>query len=286
MVKDLQRRIERQLEEAGIEDFCFETEVIFEEVYGRSFTKDLMLGKLDREPSQKEIELISCYTDRRISGEPLQYIIGSWEFYGMEFTVGKGVLIPRQDTETLIDTALSLLKDVPSPKILDLCSGTGCIPIVLKEKLPDAAVMAAELYDDAYSYLTENIGRYGDKVIPYKIDALKEKKNHDFGDLDLITCNPPYLTAADMASLQKEVKSEPATALYGDEDGLKYYRIIPKIWKAAIKDGGHILFEIGCSQAQSVMSILAGLGYEEIKIIRDFCGRDRAVLAKKSSKRQ
>lgn len=281
MVRDYQLEVEKELKNAGIEDFSFETSVIFEETYGRDFSKELMLGRLEREPSQREKEIIDSCVKRRIAGEPLQYIIGKWEFYGMEFAVGKGVLIPRQDTELLIDTALSVLSGVNQAKILDLCSGTGCIPIVLKEKLPDSTVMAAELYDGAYEYLRINTAAYGDMVESFKIDVLDEKSADGFDNLDLITCNPPYLTAEDMASLQKELEAEPSTALYGDRDGLKFYRIIPKIWRSSIKSGGHILFETGCSQAESVSSILAASGYEDIKVIKDYCGKDRAVIGKK-----
>lgn len=286
MVRDFLAKAEIRLKEAGIEDYSFEAAVIFEEVYGRSFSKDLLLKRLEREPSQEETDKICDCVLRRTSGEPLQYVIGKWEFYGMEFSLGKGVLIPRQDTEILIDAALSLLKSSPSPKILDLCSGTGCIPIVLKKKLPQAAVMALELYDDAYSYLIKNINSYGGSVKPFKLDALDKESAKGFHELDLITCNPPYLTAKDMAYLQKEVSFEPAAALYGSPDGLEYYRIIPSIWMDSIRDGGHILFEIGCSQAESVSGILKEHGFEDIEVIKDLSGRDRAVLAKKPPNRQ
>ncbi len=272
-----------RLSECGIESPELEARVIFEELFGRDFRKDILMGRLNRGLSQSESARLDDMISRRISGEPLQYIIGEWEFYGLDFKVGSGVLIPRQDTETLVDAALSLLNGVKQPKILDLCSGTGCIPIALSYHIKDALISAAELYDEAYSYLEANIANHGNKVKPYRLDALNIDSAKRFSGLDMITCNPPYLTGEDMHNLQKEVFYEPESALYGEEDGLEYYRIIPKIWRDSLCAGGHILFEIGCTQAESVCDILKDCGYRDISVVKDFAGRDRVVHARKLS---
>ncbi len=281
MVSKVFAQTKIRLENAGIESPELEARVIFEELFGRDFGKDILIGRLKRGLSDEENACLEDMVSRRISGEPLQYIIGEWEFYGLDFKVGKGVLIPRQDTETLVEAALSLLKDVKQPKILDLCSGTGCIPIALSYHLKGAQISAAELYDEAYGYLTTNIARHGNKVEPCRLDVLDESSAKRFSDLDLITCNPPYLTGEDMRGLQKEVSYEPESALYGDDDGLEYYRIIPRIWRDSLCEGGYIVFEIGSTQAESVCGILKDCGYSDISVVKDFAGRDRVVRARK-----
>ncbi|MCD7824050.1 MAG: peptide chain release factor N(5)-glutamine methyltransferase [Oscillospiraceae bacterium] len=280
MVSSLYNETLSALESAGIEDSDFEANVIFEEVYGRDFKLRLLTGQLDRKETEAESARLDEMLHRRISGEPLQYIVGRWGFYRGEFTVGEGVLIPRQDTETLVESAYQLLKDTPSPKILDLCSGTGCIAITLSELLPEAEVHAVELYDNAYKYLEKNVTGHGSNVIPHKLDVLDESSAGQFTGFDLITCNPPYLTSEDMAELQKEVTHEPATALFGGTDGLDFYRAIPTIWKPALKLGGYIAFEIGAAQGEAVKAILESARYTDIRVIKDLCGKDRTVIAK------
>ena len=281
MVTELLSQISKTLEDANIEDFSFEAGIICEEIFGRSFKTDLMLGKLNRKATQAERKKAEEMAKRRVSGEPLQYILGEWEFYGLNFKVGKGVLIPRQDTEILVETALRLLKGNEAPKILDLCSGSGCIPITLQTKLPKSEVFAVEYYQEAFEYLQKNIWLHKSNVNAVLADALSGETAEKFTELDIITCNPPYLTESDMHSLQKEVEFEPATALYGDTDGLKYYRIISSVYKTCLKAGGYLAFEIGSTQGEEVAKILSDLGYKNAEIISDYAGLQRVVLAQK-----
>ena len=257
-----------------------EAAIILEQVYGRDFRLKLLLGKLDREPTLNERERLGEMVARRISGEPLQYIIGEWEFYGLELKVGEGVLIPRADTETLVDTALRLVRSTEKPKILDLCSGTGCVALAIKSKRTDAEVSALELYPEAFKILRENIARYGG-VHAVNADALSEDIAANFRDLDLITANPPYLTSEDMSNLQREVTKEPATALFGGKDGLDFYRGLSRIWRTVLRDGGHIAFEIGFGQENDVIDILRSQGYKNIGAERDLTGKVRVVYAEK-----
>ncbi len=280
MVSSLYNEALSALESGGIEDASFEADVIFEEVFGRDFRLKLLTGQLDRKETDAEAISIQTMLQRRLSGEPLQYVVGRWDFYRSEFSVGEGVLIPRQDTETLVESAYGLVKDIPSPKILDLCSGTGCIAITLSELLPDSEVHAVEFYDDAYTYLERNISEHNSHVIPHKLDVLDEKSASQFSEFDLITCNPPYLTSDDMLELQTEVAHEPETALFGGDDGLDFYRAIPTLWKKSLKNGGYIAFEIGASQGEAVKSILESAGYSEVTVIKDLCEKDRTVIAK------
>ncbi|MCD8107351.1 MAG: peptide chain release factor N(5)-glutamine methyltransferase [Oscillospiraceae bacterium] len=280
MVSSLYEQALSALKSGGIEDSSFEADVLFEEIFGRDFRLKLLTGQLDRPETEAEAGKLHEMLERRLSGEPLQYIVGRWDFYRGEFSVGEGVLIPRQDTETLVESAFALVKGIKNPRILDLCAGTGCIAITLSELLPDSEVHAVEFYDEAYRYLEKNISEHGSHVIPHKLDVLSEESAKQFTSFDLITCNPPYLTSSDMANLQPEVSHEPETALFGGKDGLDFYRAIPVIWKPAIKAGGYIAFEIGATQGEAVKEILEALGYSDVRIIKDLCGKDRVVTAK------
>lgn len=273
------KSLSERLEQSGIEDPELEARFMLESLFGESAYTKLLTDRLEIDTERKK--LLDGFVSRRISGEPLQYILGEWEFYGLSFKVGEGVLIPRQDTEALVETALRLIKDISEPNILDLCSGTGCIPITLCVKRPDAHATAIELYDEAYSYLEQNILLHGASVAPLEADVLDAGVANSFSDLDLITANPPYLTEEDMLALQEEVKFEPETALYGDVDGLHYYREIARLWKPALKDGGYVVFEIGITQADDVSEILIINGYKNVRVISDLTNRPRVVIAQK-----
>ncbi len=282
MVSSLYEQALSALKSGGIEDSSFEADVIFEEIFGRDFRLKLLTGQLDRPETESEAGRLQEMLERRLSGEPLQYIIGRWDFYRGEFSVGEGVLIPRQDTETLVESAFALAKGIESPRILDLCAGTGCIAITLSEFLSTSEVHAVEFYDEAYKYLERNIAEHDSHVIPHKLDVLSEESAKEFVSFDLITCNPPYLTSSDMANLQPEVSHEPEAALFGGTDGLDFYRAIPVIWKSTLKSGGYIAFEIGATQGEAVKEILEALGYTDTKVIKDFCKKNRVVVSKKA----
>lgn len=277
MVNRLFADISRRLS-AITEDSAFESRVILETVFGRDYRLKELAGTLG-EPTDRQLATVNEMLERRLSGEPLQYIVGEWEFYGLTFKVGRGVLIPRQDTETLVDTALELLNGVPNPRVLDLCSGTGCVAAAIKNSRPDAEVTALELYPEAYDILCINAERYGIKTV--QADALDECTARAFSNLDLITANPPYLTAEDMKMLQREVGREPATALFGGDDGLDFYRELSRIWRGSLADGGQIAFEIGLGQGDAVAGILRGCGYSSIGYKNDLTSRIRVVFAGK-----
>ncbi len=211
---------------------------------------------------------------RRISGEPTQYILGEWEFYGLEFYVGEGVLIPRQDTEALVERALSLIADVKSPRVLELCSGTGCIAVALKKQRPDALITAVELYDEALCYLKRNSQRNNAELEIRKFDVLQCPIG--FGEYDLIVSNPPYITLKAMHTLQTEVRREPASALYGGEDGLEFYRAIAEKWLPLLSDVGSLAVEIGYDQAKAVLDIFEQYGVSS-KCEQDLTGLDRVI---------
>lgn len=227
--------------------------------------------------SQCQIEQSSIeqIVDKRRKGIPLQYILGKWWFYKSEFLVGEGVLVPRQDTETLVEAALELLGEIKNPTVCDLCSGSGCIAISIARERADANVTAVEKYSDANLYLQKNIQHNGaNNVRAVQYDVLDKP----FGEYDLIVSNPPYIKNSDKKELSKEVLSEPHTALFGGEDGLYFYRKITKIWKSALKPNGVLAFEVGINQDGAVAEILRSNGFINIGFKSDLIGIQRVVF--------
>ncbi len=209
--------------------------------------------------------------ERRLAGEPLQYILGEWEFMGLPFFVGPGALIPRQDTETLCEAALGWLRSRPQAKVLDLCCGTGCIGVSLA-KLGGAQVSFADISPDALALARRNAEKNGVDGAFYESDLLTDVP----GTYDLMACNPPYLTAAEMAGCQRELTYEPALALFGGEDGLDFYRRLAAAWVDHVAPGGLLLLEIGHTQAQTVRELFPGA-----RIMKDVCGLDRVAYVER-----
>lgn len=227
--------------------------------------------------STKEIDLedIKQIAAKRREGIPLQYILGKWWFYKSEFLVGEGVLIPRQDTETLAESALEFIKDIKNPKVCDLCSGSGCIAISIAVDRSDADITAVEKYKTAFDYLEKNIQHNkADNVKPVMADVL----DMPFGKYDLIVSNPPYIKNGDKNGLSKEVLNEPHTALFGGEDGLTFYRAISEKWKSALIDNGVLAFEVGINEADAVCDILKANGFKNIGVKCDLIGIQRVVF--------
>jgi release factor glutamine methyltransferase len=234
----------------------------------------------EKDAPEKDAELLFKLCERRKQGEPLQYLLGEWEFYSLPFKVGKGVLIPRADTETLVDAALDKIRETPAPEVLDLCSGTGCVAIALSHERPDARVTALELSDQAYVYLRRNITINNSTVEGLRGD-LREYTHPR--PLDLLVSNPPYIPRETIATLQKEVLHEPRRALDGGVDGLDFYRAIVRLYRPQLKPGGWICLEVGIGQSEQVARILAEHGFTEIKARLDLGGVERVVSAKKGN---
>lgn len=261
----------------NIESASFESMCILEHVFGKKLSV-LLLEKPTASEEQKNTVNNLAY--RRICGYPLQYLLGKWEFFGLPFYVGEGVLIPRQDTETLVETVLKI-KLPENPKILDLCSGSGCIGVSLALNIKNADVTAVEISDKAAEYIKKNAELNNTDLNIVKDDVLSEKTAEIFSGIDVIVCNPPYLTAEDMKSLQKEVTFEPETALFGGKDGLDFYRNITKLWKDCLKSGGILAYEIGMGQEDAVMKILEENNFINIEMTEDLSGIIRVVRGEK-----
>lgn len=282
--KNIFNSVKTKLAECGIENADFEAR----ELLGSALETDcrsaefekMFEGDVSAAAAAKFLELCN----KRASGEPLQYLIGEWEFYGLPFRVGEGVLIPRQDTETLVDIAVSKGRGANGLKIADLCSGSGCIGIALEKNLDCSEVHCVDRSAQALKYLEINKQLNNSNVCAYEGDVLSPAAEllEKLSGADMIVCNPPYLTAKDMKELQKEVTFEPSSALYGGEDGLDFYRGVVRIWKDTLKEGGTMLFEIGAGQEQEVMQILIQHGFKDVRAKKDLCGIYRVVSATKA----
>lgn len=276
LIKSLLEQVRTLLKNGGIDNFEFEAICIIEDVFKLNIY-DMISKKFECNDYDEKITQCKNMANHRIDGFPLQYILGKWEFYGLPFKVGEGVLIPRQDTETLVDYVLTIFRNDFGLKILDLCSGSGCIPISLDKNLTNAEVHAIELSELAYPYLIDNITLNSSNVIAHLGDVLVPSTTENFNGFNLITANPPYLTSLDMENLQKEVSFEPKISLFGGNDGLNYYRTICKLWKSSLKVGGMLVFEVGYNQAEEVAKIMKENYFSDIAIIPDLCGINRVV---------
>ncbi len=216
---------------------------------------------------------------RRAVGEPIQYVIGTWSFMGRDYKVGKGVLIPRDDTEVAVGEALRLIKSVPHPHIVDLCAGSGIIAITLYKELPGATVSAVEKSGEAFAYLAENaqLNQADIRLIHSGLEDCADS----FADssLDMIVSNPPYIRTDEIADLQSEVQYEPGLALDGGKSGYDFYEMILDLWSKKLKKGGFIAFEIGEGQFGYIAALLKDHGFDDIVGYPDIQGITRAVTA-------
>lgn len=217
--------------------------------------------------------------DRCIDGEPLAYILGEWDFYGLTFKVDRSVLIPRSDTERLAELAIERAKQVVNPRVLDLCCGSGCIGIAIAHEVDDARVAAIDISEGALMLSRENARANGvfSRYTALRGDVRYRPQNN-LGLFDVIVANPPYVTEAEMKTLDRSVAAfEPAEALFGGEDGLDFYRSICSKWGSLLTTGGLILFECGYRQATQVAAILEDNRFAGISITEDLSGVPRIV---------
>ena len=218
---------------------------------------------------------------RLMEGYPLQYLLGEWEFYSIPLKVGEGVLIPRPDTETLVDVALGFLAQQSAAKIADFCAGSGAISLAVAQNLRDCEVYALELSKEALRYLNENT-KDCTRIKVLEADVLGDLTALALPQLDMIISNPPYLTARELTELPEPVRYEPKMALDGGENGLLFYRSIAQSAKELLAPNGLLLFEVGWQQAQQVADIMSERGYHSINFAKDLSGIDRCVYGRNS----
>lgn len=227
---------------------------------------------MDEEMSEEAYESYQAVIKKRAEHVPLQYITGEQEFFGLPFKVDSGVLIPRQDTETLVEEALKYAR--PGMKIMDMCTGSGCILISIMKNVADIEGYGFDISKKALIIAKENAAMN-------KVNAFFEKSDlfeNVTEEYDMIVSNPPYIPSDEIATLMPEVSMfEPMEALDGMEDGLYFYRKIVMEAKNHLKEGGRLLFEIGCDQGLAVSSMMIYAGFTEVAVIKDLAGNDRVV---------
>lgn len=231
--------------------------------------------------TQSRLVQLDRALQERADGRPLQYILGEWDFLSLTLAVGEGVLIPRADTEVLCEEAARRLAHVPNARVLDLCAGSGCVGLGTASLCPHVQVTAVELSNAALPYLEKNVARYPSYAVSVRqADVLADYG--EFGDeWDAILSNPPYIPSADCDTLMREVQREPRLALDGDEDGLRFYRVIASHWCRKLRRGGFCAVEVGIGQAADVAALFACAGLTEIAIFRDLGGVERVVVGVK-----
>ena len=250
-------------------------------------TPEQLLGQIDSPADRGVAARVYDGVERLLKEEPLAYVLGEWEFYGLPLYVSPDVLIPRDDTcavtELAINKGLFLDKD---PRILDLCCGSGCIGLAIASRVKDARVTLADISKEALVVAKKNIARnkLGGRVSTFQVDARQAAPGF-LGKFDMIVSNPPYITGEEMKQLPKSVNDfEPHLALFGGEDGLDFYRSILEHYTAILKPGGFVCFEFGMNMADAVCRLLEEKDYTVIERKRDYNDRERAVLAQYSGK--
>ena len=270
--------IRRQLRGAGIEAATLEARELVCFGTGKSREQLQRDGGLYASP---ELERrVRDLVDRHLAGEPVAYLIGEWEFYGLPLDISREVLIPRPDTEVLAEQAINYLRTQGECRVLDLCAGSGCVGLAIASQVPQTRVVLGEWSDGALKIYRQNIRRNGlsGRVVPMQADA-RDKPEKALGDFQCIVCNPPYIPRADIDGLDVSVKDyEPHLALDGGEDGLDFYRDISEKWKDALNIGGRLYFEVGIGQADSVLRIMRAQGFGDIQVVKDLHEIPRVVF--------
>lgn len=260
---------------AGVPDARFDAAELYRLATGRN-------PRLDDGPSAAEAARLSALAERRAAREPLQYILGEWDFMDFTLKVGPGVLCPRADSEIVCESALALLQGRERPVVYDLCAGTGCLGLGIARHSPGALVTCVEKSPEAWHYLTANTAQTGVRTV--QADVFTYYKTLPAEGADLIISNPPYLTGAEMRALMPETAQEPAMALDGGADGLDFYRLLTEKYRDAVRPGGWLVLEIGYTQGPAVLALGAACGWVNTSCRKDYGGNDRAVLLQKPEK--
>ncbi len=286
---DIYIQARKRLKDAGVEAYSLEARLIVSKAADKTvekFLQDISLYASD-ELSQKVAKMV----DRRIEGEPVAYITGTWEFYGVPLYITRDALIPRTDTEVLVKGAISLFEGRNGrPRILDLCAGSGCVGVAMGVHMPGARVVMVDNSPRALSLCRKNIGRNDLEVRVMCVEAdVTEKPPMLLGSFDLITCNAPYIPTAELETLDRSVRDyEPVEALDGGPDGLDIIRPVIRLWKSVLKDNGVLMLEIGEGQALAVRGLMERAGFTGIGTLKDTAGTERVIAGrlKRQDKRE
>ena len=275
---DLYLEVRRRLRESGVEASTLEARELVCFGTGKSREELQRDSRLYASP-EREAQ-VRRLMERRMAGEPVAYLIGEWEFYGLPLDISQDVLIPRADTEVLAEQAIAYIRTLGDCRVLDLCAGSGCVGLAVASQAPKARVVLGEIDDSALKICRQNIRRNGlsGRVMPVQADA-REKPPRSLGEFQCIVSNPPYIPTADIAGLDASVRDyEPHLALDGGTDGLDFYRSIARDWKEALIPGGRLYFEVGIGQADPVLRLMRSQGFGDLQVIKDRHKIPRVVL--------
>ena len=268
----------KRLKAAGVEMAQLEARELV--CFAADKTREQFFRDLTLYASKEVEDGVEELTRRRLSGEPVAYIIGEWEFYGLPLDISREVLIPRSDTEVLAERAILLTRAAgDGARVLDLCAGSGCVGLAVAANAPDCRVVLADLSEGALRICKQNVRRnqLNARVTCVQADAMTAPAPA-LWDFDVIACNPPYIPHGDLANLDVSVRDyEPWGALDGGEDGLDFYRAVSARWGTALRLGGTLIFEVGIGQAPDVEQIMAQNGFENIVTHQDTRGIWRVV---------
>ena len=275
---DLYLDVRQRLRESGVEASTLEARELVCFGTGKSREELQRDSRLYASP-EREAQ-VRRLVERRMAGEPVAYLIGEWEFYGLPLDISQDVLIPRTDTEVLAEQAIAYIQMLGECRVLDLCAGSGCVGLAIASQAPQARVVLGEIDDSALKICRQNIRRnnLSARVMPIQMDAL-EKPARSLGEFQCIVSNPPYIPTGDIAGLEASVRDyEPHMALDGGADGMDFYRSIAEQWKEALAPGGRIYFEVGIGQADAVLRLMRSHGFGDLQIIKDHHKIPRVVL--------
>lgn len=269
------------LRQSGIDGFSLEAKLLVAAAAGKTVPQ--LLRDMNLYASNRIEDTVTEFVARRMRGEPVAYITGTWEFYGLPMITNPDVLIPRMDTEKLVDTVKELFTGRKmDARILDLCCGSGCITCAIGHEMPATRLVAIDISANALDVCRRNIAatKLISRVICMQADALSSPPL-GIGDFDMIVSNPPYIPSEEIKTLDSSVKDfEPVWALDGGTDGMKFYKAIIKYWKSLLRPGGYLLFEVGEGQAQPVSEMLQAAGFSYTDTRKDTLGIDRVVFGR------
>ena len=276
-INDIYLDLRAEFRKKGIAGYQIEARELVTFALGLDY--DQFLERRNQYIFDKDVQKIEELKALRYSGVPIQHITGRWEFYGLPLEVTEDTLIPRPDTETLVEVGIGLLKDRSKGRVLDLCCGTGCVGLAVLKNVSDGITgVLADLSEPALEVAKRNVAKnlLTGRTLTFKVDAMAEA-DPVLGKFHLILCNPPYIPTGEIMGLDVEVQREPHMALDGGADGLDFYRAVSLNFSSALNRGGALAFEVGLGQFEDVMKILEEAGFQNVQFACDLAGIERVV---------
>lgn len=266
-----------ELRAAGVEEATQSARELVCSACGKTKEELIRDGSLYASP---EVErAAAALAQRLLGGEPVAYLVGEWEFFGLPLDISPAVLIPRPDTEVLAEQAIEKAKEFGACRVLDLCAGSGCIGLAVAANVPECHVLLGEIDLEALKVCRQNARRnnLAGRVTSIQLDA-REKPSRSLGEFQVLVSNPPYIPTKDIDTLDASVRDhEPHLALDGGEDGLDFYRAICTKWRDVLCENGRLLFEVGIGQADDVLRLMRQSGFGDVQILKDLHGIPRVV---------